>query len=109
MDKPKTLPSLQDWLVRLIQDYEQDADACMNKGNPQVTLEKVSNANNDCFWTATAHANGLEVNWGVQGTLGNRRFFALDKCRLQSPIMELKKRMDEKLAKTYTLKSYTLI
>lgn len=106
MGKPKK-KSFNDWLSQRISDFQYDMDqAVAGIGFPTVELEKISQANNTCFWRAKATHTGLEISWGVLGTIGNQRFFSVSECRQGNPALELKERMEKKLKGAYTLKSF---
>ncbi len=104
MDEP--LLPLDSWLVQCTTDYNISPNLAFQKGNPTVTLEKTSTANNACFWECIAEPSGLTVRWGIQGTQGNSRKFAVNECLGQNPMRELQKRVNSKLQKTYSLLEY---
>ncbi len=106
-DKPQNPKDVYVWLFHRKQDFNYDPDqAVAGKGCPTVELEKTSTAGNACFWKGTASHKGLEVQWGVVGTTGNSKFFSITECFRHNPVMELEKRMAQKLQGVYSLKSF---
>ncbi len=110
MEEPQKLGKPKDvyvWLFHRIQEFTYDPNqAVAGKGCPTVELEKISSVGNTCFWKGKASHKGLEINWGVVGTNGNRKFININECFQQNPATELEQRMAKKLQGAYKLKSF---
>ena len=76
-------------------------------GYPTIELEKVSNAQNACFWKGVATHEGLEITWGIAGTNGNRKFIRISDCLKSNPAYDLEQRIEKKLLGAYNLKSFS--
>lgn len=71
---------------------------------PFVHLEKASNnPAGSKFWGATVNTQGLTLNWGRSGTVGQRVTVDTAQCANHDPMQELLNRTLKKLREGYTL------
>lgn len=100
---PYSIDLVEQYLSALASQVQTDPDYLLSlRQFPRIALESPSPTGGK-FWLGVALETGLSMRWGKLGGQGTVRHVSARRCAQKNPVLELKKRVLQKLRSGYDI------